>query len=189
MDMKLMIKRLLGRPTCVLAKGARLRRTCRIINAGQRSSQISIGASSIIDGHLMIFAHGGQIRIGEHCFVGEGSRIWSAKSIQIGNRVLISHNVNVFDSLTHPLSARLRHQHFLHISNQGHPKSINLDEQSVCIGDDVWIAAGAIVLKGVKIGEGAIVGAGSIVTHDVEPWTIVGGNPTRVLRRLEPESP
>ncbi|EAS44030.1 acetyltransferase [Photobacterium profundum] len=56
------------------------------------------------------------------------------------------------------------------------------EEDKVVIGHDVWIGHGAIVLPGVSIGNGAIVGAGSVVTKDVPPWTIVVGNPARVLR-------
>lgn len=182
-----MLKRLLGRPTCQMASRARLGRTACIINNGQHSNQIRIGPGSIINGELMVFAHGGHIRLGEWCYVGEGTHIWSAKSIEIGDRVLISHNVNIFDNLTHPLSASLRHHHFHHIATLGHPKKLDLEERSVKISDDVWIAAGATVLRGVTIGRGAIVGAGSVVTCDVAPWTVVGGTPARVLRHLEPE--
>ncbi len=184
MHLSLFLRRLLGKPTCLLAKGARLGRTARVINIGGRSSQIQIGVSSIIDGQLLVFPHGGHISIGEWSFVGEGTRIWSAAHIDIGNRVMISHNVNIFDSLTHPLSASLRHQHFQHIATLGHPKNIDLGEQPVKIGDDAWIAAGAIVLRGVVIGQGAIVGAGAVVTRDVAPWTVVAGNPARVVREL-----
>ena len=53
----------------------------------------------------------------------------------------------------------------------------------VVIGDRAWIAYRAIVLPGITIGEGAVVGAGAVVTHDVEPYTMVGGNPARLLRR------
>lgn len=187
MDFKLLFKRLLGRPTCLMGKGARLGSTARIINIGQHSSQIHIAAGSVVDGQLLVFAHGGRIRIGTWCYVGEGTRIWSADAIDIGDRVMISHNVNIFDNLTHPISATFRHRHFHRIATQGHPKTIFLDEQAVKIGDDAWIGAGATILKGVSIGVGAIVGAGSVVTHDIEPWTVVGGNPARVLRRLEPE--
>ncbi len=48
-----------------------------------------------------------------------------------------------------------------------------------------WIGVDCKILKGVTIGEGAIVGAGSVVTHDVEAWTVVGGNPAQILRRLD----
>jgi acetyltransferase-like isoleucine patch superfamily enzyme len=81
----------------------------------------------------------------------------------------------------------LRHHHFRHIITAGHPKSINLGERPVRICDDVWIAAGATVLRGVTVGRGAIVGAGAVVTKDVEPWSVVGGNPSQVIRYLDPE--
>ena len=53
------------------------------------------------------------------------------------------------------------------------------------ICDNAWIGMNAIILKGVEIGEGAIVGAGSVVTKNVEPWTMVAGNPARVVKRLK----
>jgi acetyltransferase-like isoleucine patch superfamily enzyme len=138
----------------------------------------------LIDGHLVVFAHGARLSIGESCFIGPGARVWSAGSIQIGNRVLISHNVNIFDSLTHPLSPRLRHAQFQEIASTGHPKTIELGEEPVNIGDDVWIGAGATILKGVTIGACAIVGACAVVTHDVPAATIVAGNPARSIRTL-----
>jgi len=187
MHLKLVLKRLLRRPTCLIASGAHLGRTAQIVNVGQHSNQIKIGSRSIINGELLVFANGGHIAIGEWCYIGEGSRIWSAEAIDIGNRVMISHNANIFDNHTHPLSAKLRHRHFRHIATYGHPKSIDLGGRGVKICDDVWIAAGVTVLRGVTIGRGAIVGAGSVVIRDIEPWTLVGGNPARVLRKLEPE--
>ena len=48
----------------------------------------------------------------------------------------------------------------------------------------VWIGTGVTILKGVTIGEGAVIGAGSVVTKDVEPWTVVGGNPAQLIKRL-----
>ena len=56
----------------------------------------------------------------------------------------------------------------------------------VVIGDDVWVGGGAIILPGVTIGEGSTVAAGAVVTRDVEPFTLVAGNPARLLRRLKP---
>jgi len=138
-----------------------------------------------VDGQLLVFPHGGQITIGAWCYIGEGSRVWSSCNVEIGDRVMISHNVNIFDSLTHPVSAELRHEHFRHIATSGHPKSIQLGEMPVHVGSDAWIAAGAILLRGVRVGEGAIVGAGAVVTHDVEPWSVVVGNPARKIRIVE----
>ena len=159
----------------------------RILNASGFSDRIYIGSKSLIEGELFVFAHGGRISIGESCFVGPGTRVWSAGRIDIGNRVLISHNVNIFDSLTHPLSPRVRHAQFRAIASSGHPKSIDLAEEPVTIGDDAWIGAGATILKGVSIGACAIVGACAVVTRDVPAATIVAGNPATSIRALTAE--
>ena len=143
---------------------------------------LKIGPRTIIMGHLVNFGHGGLIEIGEDCFVGPGSRIWAADHIRIGNRILISHNVNIFDNSTHPLDHRERHLQYRSIYNGKHPGQIKLDEAPVTLEDDCWIGANAIILKGVTIGARAVVGAGSVVTSDVSPDTIVVGNPARVIQ-------
>ena len=167
-----------------IARSAKLLEGSCILNAQGSPEAIVIGKESIIRGELLVFAHGGQITIGDSCFVGAGTRIWSGASICIGNRVLISHNVNIIDNQTHPLSPSRRHAHFMHIYNFGHPKDICLDDKPILIEDDAWIATSSTILRGVRIGKGAIVGAGSVVTRDVPAFCIVGGNPARVLRAL-----
>ena len=114
--------------------------------------------------------------------MGKNSRIWSAGSISIGSRVLISHGVTIMDSLTHPLDPVARHQQFRAILQSGHPVDIDLDEQPVTIEDDVWIGAGAIILRGVRLGARCVVGAGAVVTKDVPADMIVAGNPAHVIR-------
>lgn len=182
MNIDHLIQRLLRRPTCFLAKGARLGRPARIRNILGAKEAISIGSGSIIMGELLTFAHGGKISIGDWCYVGEGSRLWSATSIQIFDRVLIAHNVNIFDSLTHPVVAAKRHEQFKQIATVGHPRQIDLGEQPVIIHDDAWIGAGAYILRGVTIGSAAIVAAGSVVTKDVPANSIVAGNPAVIVR-------
>ena len=56
--------------------------------------------------------------------------------------------------------------------------------RAVTIEDDVWICGGATIVPGVKIGKGAVVAAGTVVTKDVEPYTVVAGNPGRVIKKL-----
>lgn len=145
---------------------------------------LRIGASTHVRGELLIFAHGGEITIGKYCYIGEHSKLWAARHIQIGDRVLIAHNVTILDNLTHPISASARHNHYRSIIEEGHPKSIDLDEQPVEIGDDVWIGCMSVILRGVIIGQGAIIGAGSVVTTSIPPWTVSAGNPARVIREL-----
>lgn len=151
-------------------KKASFRPGARIYNIRGQRGAIKVDAHSTIAGELLTFRHGGLIDIGEWCYVGEGTRIWSAEHIRIGNRVLIAHNVNVHDTNSHPLNADERHRHFVDIVRHGHPATINtIKSAAIRIGDDAWIGFNAIILKGVVIGEGSIISAGSIVNKDVPP--------------------
>ena len=58
-------------------------------------------------------------------------------------------------------------------------------ERPIIIGNDVWIGSRVIILGGVRIGDGAIIGAGSVVTHDVPPYVVVGGNPARIIKSMK----
>jgi len=187
MNLNYWLQRLSFRPTCVLSHHAKLGRKASILNFGGNNNFILIGAYSFIAGQLCVFRHGGKISIGDWCYIGEGTRVWSSCSVYIGNRVLIAHNVNIFDSRTHPICPRERHNHFRTIMETGWPLKINLGEKPVTISDDVWIGANAIILRDVTIGMGAIIGAASVVTGDVAPFTIVSGNPARMVRELAEE--
>jgi acetyltransferase-like isoleucine patch superfamily enzyme len=154
---------------------------------GDRDDDIVVGSGSIVRGELLRFAHGGKITIGRHCYIGEGTRIWSGAQISIGDHVLIAHNVSIFDNLTHPIDWQERRRHFGAIASIGHPADIDLGDRPVEIGDDVWIGAHALVLRGVKIGARAIVAAGAVVTRDVPADTIVAGNPAKPVRQLAPK--
>jgi len=170
---------------CLLAEGARLYESSRVENNQGRRAAIVISAHSQILGHLVVLAHGGSIRIGESCFIGEQTRIWSADSIIIGDRVLISHNVNIHDHNSHSWSAERRHMHFNQIFSAGHPKELkDVPSSPIFIENDAWIGFNATILKGVKIGAGAIVGAASVVTKDVASYTVVAGNPAKVIREI-----
>jgi acetyltransferase-like isoleucine patch superfamily enzyme len=188
MNVDYLIQRLIGRATCRLQRAAVLGSNARIRNIRGDVDKIVVGAHSRILGELLTFAHGGDIRIGEWCYVGEGARIWSAASIDIGDRVLISHSVNIFDNLTHPLRASARHDQIRHIFTRGHPREISLDESPVRICNDAWIGACAIVLRGVTVGECSIVAAGAVVTKDVPAFSIVAGNPAVLVREISPDA-
>lgn len=160
----------------------------RVFNIQKDISKISIKENSFINGELTVYKHGGEIKIGQYCFIGEHTKIWSAKEILIGDRVLIAHNVNIHDCNDHPIDAKQRHQHYKRIMSTGHPDDIFLDERKIIIEDDVWIGFNATILKGVTIGKGAIVGACSVVTKDVPPYTIVVGNPAKIIKSISPEN-
>lgn len=172
-------------PKCYISgKGTVIHRESEIINNLGDKNKIIIGNNSYIRGQLLTFGHGGKISIGDYCYVGRNSYIWSGVNIKIGNRVLISHNCNIFDNDTHPLDPQKRHEQFKQIIFWGQPKKIDLNDKEIIIEDDVLIGVNAVILKGVRIGKGAIVGAGSIVTRDVDPFTVVAGNPARFIKQL-----
>lgn len=160
--------------------------TARIENLANKPNLICIGKNSVLRGELLIFAHAGEIHIGEDCYLGEGSRIWSSESVKIGNRVYISHNVNIHDTNSHSLNPQLRHKHFMEIISTGHPQVNNVDIQSqpILIEDDVWIGFNSTIFKGVTIGKGAVVGACSVVTKDVPEFVVVVGNPAKVIKKV-----
>jgi acetyltransferase-like isoleucine patch superfamily enzyme len=151
-----------------------LHETSKIANLVGDRHKIRIRANTHIRGELAVFAHGGSISIGSYCYIGEGARIWSADSITIGDRVLISHNVNIHDNNGHPTDAAERHQHFQAIISSGHPsRHLSLRERAIHIGNDVWIGFNATILKGVTIGDRTIIGANTIVTKSVDADCIV----------------
>jgi acetyltransferase-like isoleucine patch superfamily enzyme len=184
MNLHYCLQRLIGRATCRLGEDARLMPSARILNVRGDSDCIVIGAHSVVRGELMTYPQGGRIQIGAWCYVGENSRIWSAASVQIGDRVLIAHGVNIFDNLTHPVDHVARHKQIRDIFTTGHPHQTDLDERPITIADDVWIGAGAFLKRGLRIGARAIVAAGSVVTSDVAEDTVVAGNPARVIKSI-----
>lgn len=167
---------------CVVSKDVQLYPQCRIENCQNKKKAIIIDSHCRIKGQLLVLKHGGQIKIGQYTFIGEGSRIWSGISVKIGNRVLISHNVGIYDTNTHSISAESRHQHCINIISSGQPSVLeDVLEMPVIIKDDAWIGSNATIMKGITIGRGAIVGACSVVFNNVEPYSIVAGNPAKVI--------
>jgi len=148
-------------------------------------SHISVGPNTQVCGELLTFANGGKIQIGEWCYIGEGTRLWSQSSITIGDHVMISHLVDIHDTDSHPIDWQERRlDSKAHLTNQFRDISAKTVSKPVKIEDDVWICFKATILKGVHVGTGAIIAAGAVVTADVPPWTIVAGNPARVVRAL-----
>lgn len=145
------------------------------------SNKIKIGENSLVKGDLLVFKHGGEIVIGDYSLVGEGSRIWSSVKVTIGNRVLISHNVNIHDNVSHPLDSKERHDDYKRNLENGLQTDLKINEAEVNISDDVWIGFNATILKGVNIGKGAIIGANTVVTKDVPAYSIVIGNPQQII--------
>jgi galactoside O-acetyltransferase len=146
---------------------------------------LKIGDSSMVEGALIFDREGAHIQIGERTFIG-GSSIISAEKVIVGDDVLISWGCTVVDHNSHASSWHDR-SHDVMDWMSGKKVWTHVERQPVTIESKAWIGFNVIILKGVTIGEGAIVGAGSVVTKDVPPYTIVGGNPARVIREIPPD--
>ncbi len=114
--------------------------------------------------------------IGDHSYIGYQVTITVGPRVQIGRHVLIADRVSLVGYDGHPKDPVERRMHRPAPREEGRP---------IIIGDNAWICSNATVLKGVAIGEGAIVAAHAVVTSDVPPYTIVAGNPARVVKKLE----
>jgi acetyltransferase-like isoleucine patch superfamily enzyme len=158
-----------------------------VSNMQKNPNQIFVGANTHVRGTLLIFKYGGKITLGNNCYVGENTKIWSGEEVKIGNDVLIAHNVNIIDTQAHETNAKERSQRYLELLEK---KDLWEDKgtiitKPIVIMDKVWINFNSIILKGVTIGEGAIIAAGSVVTKDVAPYTLVAGNPARFVKNVD----
>lgn len=165
--------------------GSRFYEEAKVYNSQFKKESIKIGQNTHIRGQLLVLKYGGLILIGDNCYIGDGSRVWSGESIFIGNNVLISHNVSIVDTNSHELDylERIERNNEL-IANGPWQEKGSIITNPIVIEDYAWINFGAIVLKGVTIGKGAIIAAGAVVTKNVEPWTIVAGNPASIVKYL-----
>lgn len=157
-----------------------------IWNLQNSPNAIEIGNSCLIEGELQVFSYGGKIKIGDNCYIGRNTKIWSGELIDIGSDVLISHNVDIVDTNAHEKNAeeRVTRSKELLISKPWKTKG-SIETSPIKIGDKVWINFDVIILKGVTIGEGAIIAAGAIVTKDVAPYTMVAGVPAKYIKNVK----
>jgi len=151
---------------------------------GTRNAEIRFGDHCLFEGRIACDREGVKVSIGDRTFVG-GSLIVSAGRVAIGADVLISWDVTITDHDSHSVDFAKRRDDAIEWYH-GRKDWTHVAVAPVTIEDKVWIGFGVSILKGVTIGEGSVVAARSVVTRDVEPWTLVGGNPARVLRRLDP---
>ena len=108
------------------------------------------------------------LEVGEFAAVGDRALIYNLGKVTIGARATVSQQAHLCagdHDYTRP--------------------DMRLEKQPISLGDDSWVCADAFIGPGVEVGEGAIVGARAAVFKNVEPWTIVGGNPARLIKRRE----
>lgn len=133
--------------------------------------RVTIGAHAIIrPANLYGGLMGEGLKIGNDSNIGPYSYIGCSGSIEIGNNVMISPRVGIYAE-NHNFS-----------KTDELMKGQGVTRQFVKIKDDCWIASNSLILAGVTVGEGSVVAAGSVVTKDVPPYSIVGGNPAKIIK-------
>lgn len=152
---------------------------------------LSVGNDTILNCEITFESQEGEIVVGSNTFLG-GSHLICRTKIEIGDNVFIAWGGTIYDHDSHSLDYREREkdieQQLLDFrAGKNFIENKNWDvvnSKPIKICSNVWIGMNCIILKGVTIGEGAIVAAGSVVSKDVAPWTVVGGNPARFIKEL-----
>lgn len=167
--------------------GADLEISARSDCSAMQPGTITIGDHCRVFGRLQT-QDSGEIRIGNHSCVYLDSIIGSVSSIRIGDYVVISNHVHIYDNNNHPTDPQVRKNMCIAGFDGDAWLWRHSDSAPIVIEDNVWIGEYAAVLKGVTIGTGAVVASHAVVTKDVPPYTIVAGNPARVVKELNHEA-
>jgi acetyltransferase-like isoleucine patch superfamily enzyme len=153
---------------CEVGRRTRVRGRPRVIKDGS----ITIGDHvRLVSDLVPIELHtvgGGSIEIGDWTFVNYGSIVTAYARVEIGRNCLLGHYVAIIDNDEHDMLDR---------SRPGLSRPVR-------VADGAWLCDRVIVLPGVTIGEGAVVGAGAVVTKDIPPWSVAVGNPARVIKQI-----
>ena len=148
---------------------------------------LEVGHDCVINATINVGA--AKVKIGDRVMINNNTTLYCAAGITIGNDVMISWGCTIIDNNSHSLISTER---LVDLANArqafaagtiGDKTDWNLVKKApIIIEDKVWIGFNSIIMKGVTIGEGAIVAAGSVITKDVPAYAIVGGNPARLIK-------
>ena len=145
-------------------------------------NSLLVGEDSIVHADISFEDAGGKIQIGDRTFIGR-SHLICYRSLVIGDDVIMSWGVTIVDHDSHSINW-IDRRNDVREWGAGRKNWERIAHAAVVVSDKAWIGFNVSILKGVTIGEGAVIGACSVVTRDVPPYTLVVGNPARVIREL-----
>ena len=126
--------------------------------------------------------------MGRRCAVSASAKIWAPWNLELGDYVAVGARAEIYNVARITVGSNVTISQDSYLCTASHDISRlkkPLVFKPISLGDSVWVAARAMVLPGIAIGEGAVVAAGAVVVKDVEPWTVVGGNPAKVIKKRE----
>ena len=147
-----------------------------------RGNSLVVGSNSIVHADMDFEEAGGEIRIGNRSFIGR-SHFVCYRSIVIGDDVIMSWGVTIVDHDSHSVNWQERRDDVVEWAN-GQKNWKHVAHAPVVVRDKAWIGFNVSVLKGVTIGEGAVIGACSVVTRDIPRYALAAGNPAKVVGSL-----
>lgn len=147
-----------------------------------KGNSLLVGENSIVHADISFEEIGGEVRIGSRSFIGR-SHLVCYRSLVIGDDVIVSWGATIVDHDSHSVSWEMRRED-VRDWDKGQKNWKHIAHARVVVEDKAWIGFNVSILKGVTIGEGAVIGACSVVTHDIPPYAVAVGNPARVVRSL-----
>lgn len=142
----------------------------KVVFGREHIGRLKISNNVYLSDYVNLLPLDGNIEIGANCFIGEFCMIHGQGGLHIGDDVMIG---------THTVIIPANH---IFVSRERTIKSQGLECKGIRIEDDCWIGANVTILDGVVIGKGSIVGAGSVVTKSIEEFSIVAGNPAKIIK-------
>lgn len=134
-----------------------------------KGAEVHVGSGVMLErGVRLSLGDNARIYIGDNTYLGDGTCVLAVKEVRIGAGCAISWHVVIMDTSSHP------------VGFEG--EKLETKIAPVIVGDHVWIGSRAVILKGVEVGDGAIIANNSVVTKNVPPKTMVAGNPARVIK-------
>lgn len=178
--------------SCVTVGDSILGKTFKVVYRVARSKpSLLVGNKCILMNDNIFESSEGFISIGNNTFINGGTKIISRTSVSIGDNVTIAWGCIIYDHDSHSIDYRERindqHQQLQDWTSGNFIANKNWDtvnSKPIVIGNNVWLGFDVVVLKGVTIGEGAIIGAKSVVTRDIPAWSVAAGNPAKVVKYI-----
>lgn len=175
-----------GKRSAVLGHDVRFYLGGGILNGTGDRSRVRLGNHVSMKGWLVV-EQDGRITIGDYTSIHPRTVIKSHHSVRIGNYCKLASDIFIQDTNDHSTDAAVRREEILCETRGGSTAHLPRPRTApIVIGNDVWVGRRAMIYKSVTIGDGAIIAAGAVVTHDVPPYTIAAGNPARVVKTLRP---